>query len=161
MAQTRKWRRSVHGSKPASSVHGSTGHDSGCRKRAGSSASATTTYGSNTAIDAIDGDFGTYWNSGGFTGSLTVSFASAATLGGVRLFVSALPTTSETYTIFGYQNGNPTQIGQSTQTAQQGGGALSTIAVTPGSYDAIRVDVNGNQSWVAINEMSLTTTYCP
>ncbi len=127
---------------------------------AGSNASATTSYQSTAAM-AIDGDEGTYWNAGDFTGSITVMFASPQTFDGVKLFVSALPATSETYTVFGIQDQQTSQLALSTQTANEGGGALATIAVPNAAYDGIRVDVQGNASWVAINEIALATTYCP
>jgi hypothetical protein len=128
---------------------------------AGATATATTSYTNNPPGDAIDGDFATYWNSGDFTGSLTIAFASPVTFDGVRLYASSLPTTSETYTLYGIQNGSPSQIAQSTQTVQQGGAALATIPVPNDAYDGLLVVVDGNQSWVAINEIALVTTQCP
>lgn len=128
---------------------------------AGTTASATTTYASNVASLAIDGDEGTYWNAGDFTGSITVTFPSPTTVGGVHLYVTALPTTAETYTIYGIQVQTATQIAQSTQDAQQGGGALADIPVPSQPYDGIRIDVLGNASWVAIDEIAFTTVYCP
>ena len=127
---------------------------------AGSTATASGSYNS-APTDAIDGNLGTVWNSGGFTGSITIKFTSPITFDGVKLYVNALPTTSETYTIFGIQDVQTTQIAQSTQTATQGGNALTTIAVPNAAYDGIRLDVQGNASWVAINEIGLATTYCP
>lgn len=128
---------------------------------AGSSVSASGSYNSQPA-DAIDGNLGTVWNAGGFTGSITIMFLSPVTIDGVKLYVDALPTTSETYTVFGIQDQQTTQVAQSTQTATQGGGnALQTIAIPNAAYDGIRIDVQGNASWVAINEIALATTYCP
>jgi hypothetical protein len=127
---------------------------------AGSTASAPGSYNSTPAM-VIDGDLGTVWNSGGFTGSITITFASPVTFDGVTLYVNALPTTSETYTVFGIQDVQTTQLAQSTQTAPQGGAALQTIAVANAAYDGLRIDVQGNASWVAINEIALATTYCP
>src|SRR5947209_4696846 len=105
--------------------------DAGCAKDAalggvampaGASASASGSYNSTPAM-LIDGDLGTVWNSGGFSGSFTIMFASPVTFDGVKLYVNALPTTSETYTIFGIQDVQVAQIAQSTQTATQGGNA--------------------------------------
>ena len=127
---------------------------------AGSNASASGSYNS-TPTDAIDGNLGTVWNSGGFTGSITIMFASPQTFDGVKLYVNALPTTSETYTVFGIQDQQTTELAQSTQTATQAGNLLTTIAVPNAAYDGIRVDVQGNASWVAVNEIGLSTTYCP
>lgn len=128
---------------------------------AGSTATATTSTATDVPSHAIDGDPNTYWNAGGYTGSITVMFASPITIDGVHLWVTALPTTSETYTVFGIQDANTTQLAQSTQTAQQGGGTLQTIAIPNAAYDGIRIDVVGNQSWVAIVEIAFTTSFCP
>jgi hypothetical protein len=128
---------------------------------AGSTASSTTSYSGNTADMAIDGNTGTYWNAGGFTGSITVMFASPQTIDGIQLWVSALPASSETYTVFGIKDVVAAQVAQSTQTAPQGGAALQTIAIPNAAYDGFRIDVDGGQSWVAINEIAVTTTYCP
>jgi len=128
---------------------------------AGSTASATTSYSTNTPDQAIDGDLGTYWNAGGTTGSLTITFPSPQTFDAVRLGVTALPTSDETYTISGMHDATQSQIGQSTQSAPQGGSVLSPIPVTSGTYDGLVIDVTSTQSWVAITDVSLVTSYCP
>ena len=127
---------------------------------AGSTATASGSYNS-TPADGIDGNLGTVWNAGGFTGSITIMFASPVTFDGVTIYADAVPTTSETYTIFGIQDVQTTQIAQSTQTVQQSGNQLQTIAIPNAAYDGIRIDVQGNASWVAINDIALATTYCP
>ena len=126
---------------------------------AGSSATASNSYDSAPA-DAIDGNLGTVWNAGGFTGSITITFPTPQTIDGVKIFANALPTTTETYTIFGIQDQQTTQLAQSTQNVDQGS-QLATIAIANAAYDGIRIDVQGNASWVAINEIALATTYCP
>jgi len=126
---------------------------------AGSNATASGSYNS-TPTDAVDGTLGTVWNAGGFTGTITIMFASPVTLDGVKIYANALPTTTETYTIFGIQDQQTTQLAQSTQNVDQGS-QLATIAVPSAAYDGIRLDVQGNASWVAINEIGFATTYCP
>ena len=69
---------------------------------------------------AIDGNLGTVWNAGGFTGSITITFTSPQTIDGVKIYANALPTTTETYTIFGIQDQQTTQLAQSTQNVDQG-----------------------------------------
>ena len=128
---------------------------------AGSTATATSSYDVNTPDLTIDGDITTYWNSGGTTGSLTITFPAAQTFDAVRISVTALPTCDETYTITGFQDANPVLIGSSTQSAVEGGSILQPIAVTAGTYEAIRIDVSSTQSWVAISEVALVTPYCP
>jgi hypothetical protein len=127
---------------------------------AGSTATASGSYNS-TPADAIDGNLGTVWNSGGFTGSITIMFASPVTFDGVKLYMNALPTTDETLTIFGIQDQQTTQLAMSTQNVTQNGTALTTISVPNAAYDGIRIDFQGNASWVAVNEIGLATTYCP
>jgi hypothetical protein len=126
---------------------------------AGSLTSASGSYNS-TPLDAIDDNLGTVWNSGGFTGSITIMFPSPVSFDGVKIYANALPSTSETYTIYGIQDQQTTQLAQSTQNVDQGS-QLSTIAVPNAMYDGLRIDVQGNASWVAINEIALATTYCP
>jgi hypothetical protein len=127
----------------------------------GSSSSATTTYSTNTADLAIDGNLGSYWNAGDVTGSLTLTLPSAQSITGVRIEAVASPASSETYTITGYQGGTPFVIATSNQSVPQGATALPTIPVTPGAYESIRIDVTSSPSWVAIAEVSLVTAYCP
>jgi hypothetical protein len=127
----------------------------------GSIASATTTYAPDTPGLAVDGDLTTYWNAGDVTGSLTIAFPSPQTFDAIRMGVTALPTSDETYAITGFQNGVPIQIGQSTQSAPEGGGILAPIGVTIGTYDSIRIDVTSTASWVAITDVALVTPSCP
>ena len=44
---------------------------------------------------------------------------------------------------------------------QQSGGALADIPVPSQPYDGIRIDVFGDASWVAIDEIAFTTVDCP
>jgi len=127
----------------------------------GTTASATTSYETNTPDLAIDGDPSTYWNAGATTGSLTLTFPSPQTFSGVKLDVTALPACAETYAITGFQNDVPIAIGQSTQNVPQGSTVLQTIGVTIGTYDAIEIDVSSTQSWVAIGDVALVTEACP
>jgi hypothetical protein len=127
---------------------------------AGSTASASGSYNS-TPADAIDGNLGTVWNSGGFTGTITVSFPTPQTLDGVKLYMNALPTTDETLTVYGIQDVQTTQLVQSTQNVSSNGTTLTTISIPNAAYDGIRIDFQGNASWVAVNEIAFATTYCP
>jgi len=43
----------------------------------------------------------------------------------------------------------------------QGVSVLAPINVTPGAYDAIRIDTSSQQSWIAIVEVSILTPECP
>ena len=125
----------------------------------GSAATASASYAANTPDLAIDGDVATYWNAGGYDGTLTITFGSQQTITGIRVAAVASPTTTETYTIVGLVGTTSNTIGSATPTV--GGGVLPAISVTPGSYDAIQIQVAGMASWVAIAEVSLITSSCP
>jgi hypothetical protein len=127
----------------------------------GTTASATSTYSTDTPDHAIDGDLGTGWNAGGFSGSLTITFPSAQSMNGVRLAAAASPGSSETYNVYGIQSSTPTLIGAATLNVPQGVSVLAPISVQVGSYDAIRIDVTAQSSWAAIIEVSVLTPNCP
>lgn len=127
----------------------------------GSVASATTTYDTDAPSLAIDGDEGTYWNAGGPSGSLTVTFPAPVTFDGVRLYVVAVPSTSETFTVYGIQDDVTIELAQSTANVQQGGFEVPVIAVPNAAYDGVRIDIDGGQSWAALAEITLVTTACP
>jgi len=127
----------------------------------GTTASATTSWQTSTPDKAIDGDLGTGWNAGGYSGSLTIAFPKSQVMNGVRLATAASPASQETWTIFGYQNNTPQMIGQGTMTAPQGVAVLAPINVQVGSYDQIRIDVTAQSSWASIVEVSILTPNCP
>jgi hypothetical protein len=127
----------------------------------GSVASASSSYSTNTPNLAIDGDLSTYWNAGGYSGSITVTFPSAQTIDGLRIAATASPATNETYSVYGIQGASSTLIGSATLSVPQGINILPAIMLTAGTYDGIEVQVNGMSSWVAIAEMSLLTSGCP
>lgn len=127
----------------------------------GTTATATASYQANTPDLFVDGNPGTYWNAGGYTGSITVAFPKAVTLDGVRFLTVASPQATETYTVYGITGGNPTNIGTATVSVPAGLGLAAPIAVTLGTYDAIRVDVSSQGSWAALAELSLLTPQCP
>lgn len=118
-------------------------------------------YQSNTPDKAIDGDLGTYWNAGGYAGSITITFPSPQTFSGIRIASVASPGSSESYTITGYQNNTPQMIGAATVQVPAGVSIVAPISVTPGAYDQIRIDVTAGSSWAAMAEVSLLTQYCP
>jgi hypothetical protein len=118
---------------------------------------ATSSYPGNPPDAAFDGNLQTWWSAGTYTGSITKEFPAPLTFDTVLLSTNASPTTSETYTIFGSSDGVTfTQLAQSTQTVVSG--VVNTLA--PISFPAttaryLRISVNGNLSWVGINEVGL------
>jgi hypothetical protein len=128
----------------------------------GTIATATTSYSTYTPDQAIDGNMSTVWDSGGYTGSLTLTFPSPVALDGVHVAADASPATTETYSIYGYVGTVATLIGTFTPSVSTSPPwQLPPMSVTPGTYDAIRLDVNGMTSWVEIHEISIETTGCP
>lgn len=127
----------------------------------GTTATATGSYQTNTPNLAVDGDPSTYWNAGGFTGSLTIAFPSAIGLNGVRLIATANPAATETYTVYGIVGGTPNVIGSGTRSVPAGFALLAPIALAQGTYDGLRIDVSSQGSWAAIAEVSVLTAQCP
>jgi hypothetical protein len=127
----------------------------------GTTATASGSYSSNTPDKAIDMDLSTYWNSGGYSGWIQLTFPSPQTIDGVRIAAVASPPTNETYQVYGITNNNPTLIGSATLSVPGSISVLPPISLTQGAYDGIKLVVGGNASWVAVAEVSLLTTGCP
>jgi len=126
-----------------------------------------TSYPSTPAINAIDGNLNTYWNSGSTTGSIDITFPSPLSISGVQIAANASPATNEDYIIYGLFNGKWNQISSpSTQYVNWNQNLkptiLEPIPVTPALYDGIRIQVNAGSSWVAISEVTLLPAQiCP
>ena len=118
---------------------------------------ASSSYGSNTPNLAFDGNPATSWSAGAWSGTITAQFPSPIRFAGVLLSVGASPTTAETYTIYGSNDGSTfTQLAQSTQTVVQGSiNTLAPITFTATTAQYLRISVNGGSSWVGINEVQL------
>lgn len=127
----------------------------------GTTATATTTYQTNVPGLAVDMNLGTYWNASTTSGSLTITFPSPRVVSGVQIASIALPASTETYTVFGISNSVASQLGTDTFNVAQGTTINPVIAVPPGTFEAIRIDVSSNASWVAVAEVSIITPLCP
>jgi hypothetical protein len=130
----------------------------------GTTATASGTFSPNTPDLAIDGTIATGWNAGAFTGWIQLTFPAPLAFNGIQLVADAAPTAMETYTLTGFQGNTAVPLGSWTDTVL--GSCNCTVLLPPmlvaaGTYDAIRIDVQGNQSWVAINEISILTMDCP
>ena len=102
------------------------------------------------------------WVAPSYNGWLQLNFPTPQTMSGIQIAAHAYPETNEIYTIYGYQNGKWLQISNPTtrhvynmahNNISQS--ILSPISVTPGTYSAIKISVNGGASWVAIIEVTL------
>ncbi len=139
---------------------------------AGTVVTASSTYGSAVASNAIDGVLATEWWASTWTGWLALQFPSPQAITGIRMAALAgpsmgSPTASETYTVT--PAGSSTTIGSAAETVN-GTGPYTiepAIPVTPDTYAGITISVNagdpnlGVSTSVGINEVSLLTTGCP
>jgi hypothetical protein len=129
----------------------------------GTVATASGYYSTATPNLAIDGNIATGWNAGGYTGWIELTFPAPVTLDGIQLAVAPSPTATETFTVTGVEGSTSLSIGSWTETIE---GNIGPVIVPPmlfavGTYNAIRIDINGGASWVAANEISILTPSCP
>jgi hypothetical protein len=123
-----------------------------CATPSGSTATASGAYMSAPG-DAIDGNLGTVWNSGDYSGSIDIHFPHAIYFDRVRVANNSLPDCAEPYTFSGYLGGTGGSIGSATLSVTGTVAWAPTVSVTPGSYDELRVDVGTSSSWIAIAEI--------
>ncbi|MGZ5970758.1 MAG: hypothetical protein ACXWP4_23970, partial [Polyangiales bacterium] len=81
-----------------------------CATPTGTTVTASAAYMS-TAEMCIDGTLSTSWNSGGYTGSMRLTFPAAIAFDRLRIAANAVPVTDETYTITGFSKGTGTPLG--------------------------------------------------
>lgn len=127
----------------------------------GTTATATSSYQSNVAGLVVDLDPGSYWNAGGTSGSITITFPKPQLVSGVRIATIASPASSESYTVYAISGSVASQIGTGSFNVPQGLTVNPTISVPPGTFDGIRIDVSSSPSWAAIAEVSIVTPLCP
>jgi RHS repeat-associated protein len=123
----------------------------------GTQVSASSSYSGQPPEAAFDGNLETPWGAGTYSGTITARFESPLTFDRVLLFAIAQPTTAETYTIYGSNDGVAfSQLAQSTQTVVQGSvNTLEPIICPTTTAQYLRIAVNGNASWVVIYEAQL------
>ncbi len=118
----------------------------------------------STPQKALDGNLGTYWNSGANTGTLTVKFPGPVTFDRVRIAAFGVPATSHTYGFAASSGTNVTHIGTATRAVPNATAAwLETIVVTRGAWSSLTVDVSMSQSWIALAEVTIfdSNAGCP
>jgi len=100
---------------------------------AGTTASASASYSTNTPDKAIDGILGRGWNSGSGSGWLRLDFPAPTALTGIRIAALASPTTDEKFVITDSVQG--TKLGEATLRVAAGStpAQLAPIPVTPGT----------------------------
>lgn len=120
-----------------------------CETPAGTLATASGSYMS-AASDSVDHNLGTIWNSGGYTGWMKLTFPKPITFDRVRIAAMSLPDCKETYTISA-----SSKIGGDTRALNGSTRWLDPIAVTPGTYSEITIDVAMAPSWITLAEVQV------
>ncbi|NEW09500.1 hypothetical protein GK047_26545 [Paenibacillus sp. SYP-B3998] len=123
-----------------------------------------TSYPGTEAVNAIDCNLLSYWNSGSSNGMLQLNFPSATAVSSINIAANAYPETDVVYTIYGLLHGSWNQISTSTRyfvnwSPQYNPTLLTPISVTPDYYDGLRIQVNATgTSWAAISEITLSSS---
>lgn len=108
----------------------------------------------------LDCNPNTTWNASATSGALTLTFPSAESVGGVQIRANAWsgnPNTgsTQTFTIWGAQNGDYRIIGQATLQVANGTNVLTPITVENGRYTQLQIQVQSSPSFVAIADVTL------
>ena len=141
----------------ATSAYGESVKMQGNSFPSGTIATASSVYSSYIPENVIDKDLNTRWNASTYQATLQLDFPRELNISALQLAAVATPTTDEKYTVFGFKNGLWTQISEPTVRnvlAQNTPVVLEPIPVKPGNYDAIKINIDGRNSWVAINEIT-------
>ncbi|SYX81659.1 fibronectin type III domain-containing protein [Paenibacillus alvei] len=141
----------------ATSAYGESVKMQGNSFPSGTIATASSVYSSYIPANVIDKDLNTRWNASTYQATLQLDFPRELNISALQLAAVATPTTDEKYTVFGFKNGLWTQISEPTVRnvlAQNTPVVLEPIPVKPGNYDAIKINIDGRNSWVAINEIT-------
>jgi hypothetical protein len=113
----------------------------------------------NPSSYALDCDMLTDWNSGSYSGTLQLDFPEKINISALHLIVNVTPTSYVEYKIFGLNNGVWQQVADTfglvlNAKPNKYPTILDPINITPGSYDAIKIEAAAGTSWVAITEVS-------
>ncbi|MEK5447473.1 hypothetical protein [Paenibacillus sp. FSL R7-0331] len=126
----------------------------------GTIVSADKSYSGMAPSNVIDLNFETFWNSGGYNGSLEMKFPEEIYLDFVQLAASASPKTNVSYKLYGFQSGSWVEIsGKINREVENHANKFYTIldpfAVTPGKYSGIRIECAESSTWIAISEITI------
>ncbi|UHA73844.1 discoidin domain-containing protein [Paenibacillus sp. 481] len=136
------------------------------------SVSSGTFYGGHRTEAAIDGDASTYWNAGNTTGTIQVTFPSSINITKIQLASVASGKSNVSYTFYGLKNGEWAAISSKITASVITGidpsspgtidptkvDLFEPVAVTPGDYDGIKIDIAASNSWAAISEITLISS---
>lgn len=129
-----------------------------CGMPSGTKAVASSSTGLNTPDKTIDSKLDTQWVAPNYSGWLRLTFSSPQAVTEIRIAAGAYPSCDETYTISGWRDGAPSIIAKETRTVPPTADSvlwIPKIAVKPGIYDEIVIDVSPSPSWVNIGEIQI------
>lgn len=128
-----------------------------CDTPAGTTVTASGAYMSAPEM-TVDRNLGTAWNAGDYLGWLRVKFPAPIFVDRVRIAAHAAPDCNIVYTIHA-----ASKIGEGTRAVTGSGTWLEPIAIAPGTYGELLIDVPRADSWIAINEVRVfdSTGACP
>ncbi|MEK4047592.1 fibronectin type III domain-containing protein [Paenibacillus sp. FSL H8-0048] len=126
----------------------------------GTIVSANNSYGGMTPNNVVDSNLETFWNSGGYNGSIEMKFPEELYLDFVQIASSASPKTNVTYKIYGLQSGAWVDIsGKVNRDVENHATKKYTIlepfVVKPGKYNGIKIECTGSSTWIAISEITV------
>ncbi|MFC7558242.1 fibronectin type III domain-containing protein [Paenibacillus farraposensis] len=123
---------------------------------AGTTAKASSIYSNYVAENSIDGDTETFWNAGTPKGNIELIFPSPIEMNFVQITTGALPPIAVSYTIYGLEGGKWVPISEQinhTLTAKYTTSQPDKVKL--GTYDGIKIDADGGESWLAFNEITI------
>lgn len=138
---------------PTEDVAVDTGPVGPCETPAGTTATASGAY-TSTPADAIDGKLDTLWNSGGYSGTLTLTFPKPVLFDRVRIAAMGVPACTETYTL----TVGGTAVPAASRSVSTSVAWLEPISVPRATYDTLVVDVAVAASWIAVAEVRIEDT---
>lgn len=105
--------------------------------------------------NAIDGDINSPWNSGTYSGILTLTFPKATYITKLQVAPDSSPNCVHTYKVRGLRNGKWEDIGSANIMVYHHAFIYTPIQLKAGYYDSIELNINSGSSWTAIHELSL------
>ncbi|WP_186785906.1 fibronectin type III domain-containing protein [Paenibacillus agilis] len=121
----------------------------------GTIAKANNVYSDHIAANVIDGDIKTRWNASLSKAEIELVFPKAIELNFVQFATNATPPVSVQYTIFGLLNNQWVKVSEPTTLLLEGFNSINPpVAIKKGTYEGIKIAVDGKTSWAAINELT-------
>ncbi len=109
----------------------------------------------------LDGNVETVWGPGDYRTRIRLNFPRPLTIASARIAAYATPAgATESYKFTGWIGGTAIAIGTHTVVVPNNAPPqwLPSMALGPGTYDAITIEIEGGASWVAIGELAFGST---